>query len=509
MNDVRDFSLILDSRVPLIVTETYEERRAQEMITRVVLPTGVSGRSRPLWRWSVTDGLNRMNFGPRLAGPQEYAEPEALLEHIKQSADASVFLLCDFHPYLDDSPKIVRLLKDIALNHQVIPHTLIFLSHALDLPPELDRYSARFTLSLPNDGEIKSIVREEAKRWSKANKGVRVRSDQESFERLVINLKGLPHSDVRRLARCAIADDGAITESDIPAVNKAKFALMDMESVLSFEYQTEQFSQVGGLENLKHWLEQRRQVFVEQASEGSGTGIKNKTKGLDAPKGMLLLGVQGGGKSLAAKAVAGMWGVPLLRLDMGALYNKFVGETERNLREALQLAEVMSPCVLWLDELEKGMGPDSSDNGTSQRMLGTLLTWMSEKKQPVFIVATSNDISRLPPELVRKGRFDEIFFVDLPDACARKVIFEIHLAKRNLGSNEFALEGLVNHSEGFSGAEIEQAIVSGLYTAAAQGRELATGHLLNELNGTRPLSVTMAEKITQLRSWASERAVPA
>ncbi len=501
MNDVRDFSLILDSRVPLIVTETYEERRAQEMITRVVLPTGLPGNSRPLWRWSVTDGLNRLNFGPRLAGPQQYAEPEALLEHIKHSTEASVFLLCDFHPYLEDSPKNVRLLKDIALNHQVIPHTLIFVSHAMDLPAELDRYSARFRLSLPNDGEIQSIVRDEAKRWSKSNKGARVRSDQESFERLVVNLKGLPHSDVRRLARSAIADDGAITESDIPAVNKAKFALMDMESVLSFEYQTEQFSQVGGLENLKRWLEQRRQVFIEQA--------ENQSKHLDAPKGMLLLGVQGGGKSLAAKAVAGMWGVPLLRLDMAALYNKFVGETERNLRDALQLAEVMSPCVLWLDELEKGMGPDSSDNGVSQRMLGTLLTWMAEKKQSVFIVATSNDISRLPPELVRKGRFDEIFFVDLPNKDARKTIFEIHLSKRDLNPDNFALEGLVSHSAGFSGAEIEQAIVSSLYTAAAQERELATGHLLNELNSTRPLSVTMAEKIARLRQWASDRAVPA
>lgn len=460
---------------------------------------GVKG-ARPLWRWSLTDGLNRLNFGPQVAGALQYSEPEALLEYIKQSSEAGVFVLCDFHPFLAESPKVVRLLKDIALNHLNVPHTLIFISYGLELPPEIDRYSARFKLSLPSEAEIQSIVRDEAQRWSSKNNGIRVKTDNETLERLVVNLKGLPHSDVRRLARSAIADDGAITESDIPTINKAKFSLMDLESVLSFEYQTEQFAHVGGLDNLKHWLECRKQVFL-----GGDTG----QKGLDKPKGVLLLGVQGGGKSLAAKAVAGMWQVPLLRLDMGALYNKFFGESEKNLRESLQLADVMSPCVLWLDELEKGIATEGSDSGTSQRILGTLLTWMAERKSQVFLVATSNDISRLPAELVRKGRFDEIFFVDLPDESARKNIFEIHLRKRGLEPDSFALDALVNHSQGFSGAEIEQAVVSALYTAAAQGRELATGHLINEINGTNPLAVTMAESVAQLRNWAAQRAVTA
>jgi SpoVK/Ycf46/Vps4 family AAA+-type ATPase len=223
----------------------------------------------------------------------------------------------------------------------------------------------------------------------------------------------------------------------------------------------------------------------------------------------LLLGVQGGGKSLAAKAVAGLWGIALLRLDIGALYNKFHGETERNLREALKLADAMSPCVIWLDEIEKGMAQDGNDNGVSQRLLGTLLTWMAERKTKVFIVATSNDIAKLPPELIRKGRLDEIFFVDLPDVEVRKDIFIIHINKRNMVASEFDVRKLANATNGFSGSEIEQAIVAAMYTAAANAQKLTTDILLQEILNTSPLSVVMAEKIAQLRLWAADRTIPA
>jgi SpoVK/Ycf46/Vps4 family AAA+-type ATPase len=295
----------------------------------------------------------------------------------------------------------------------------------------------------------------------------------------------------------AIWTDGELSEMDVHDINKAKFALLDMEGVMSFEPNVKDFSQVGGLHNLKRWLITRRDAFIAEDNK------------LDLPKGILLLGVQGGGKSLAAKAVAGLWGLALLRLDIGALYNKFHGETERNLREALKLADAMSPCVIWLDEIEKGMAQDGNDNGVSQRLLGTLLTWMAERKTKVFIVATSNDISKLPPELIRKGRLDEIFFVDLPDADVRKDIFMIHINKRNMLATEFDLHKLANATNGFSGSEIEQAIVAAMYTAASTANKLTTDILLQEIRNTSPLAVVMAEQIARLRLWAEDRTIPA
>jgi SpoVK/Ycf46/Vps4 family AAA+-type ATPase len=256
---------------------------------------------------------------------------------------------------------------------------------------------------------------------------------------------------------------------------------------------------VAGLVRLKTWLQQRRTVFLAPEAP----------PGLDAPKGLLLLGVQGGGKSLAAKAVAGAWHVPLLRLDFGVLYNKYYGETERNLRQALKTAAVMAPCVLWIDEIEKGLAVDDNEGGPSKRVLGTLLTWMAEREEKVFLVATANDITALPPELLRKGRFDEIFFVDLPDHEVRTAIFSIHLRKRDQDAGGFDLEALAIASEGFSGAEIEQAVVSALYTAHARNESLSSAHIQEEIANTRPLSVLMAEKIAYLRAWASERTVPA
>jgi SpoVK/Ycf46/Vps4 family AAA+-type ATPase len=312
----------------------------------------------------------------------------------------------------------------------------------------------------------------------------------------VANLKGLSLQDARQLIRGAIYDDGAIDDSDLPELNKAKFALMDMEGVLSFEYDTAKFTEVAGLKNLKKWLEERKKEFLDD---------ENDT--LDPPKGIMLLGIQGSGKSLAAKAVAGMWSMPLLRLDFGSLYNKFFGETERNLREALKLADMMSPCVLWLDEIEKGISISQNDSGISQRILGTLLTWMSERKSHVFIVATSNDITQLPPEFVRKGRLDEIFFVDLPDEDTKSEIFRIHLAKRNQQVDQFDVVYLSSIADGFSGAEIEQAIVSSLYTVSALGQALTQDQLEQTIRNTNPLSVVMHEKVEGLRLWAKDRCV--
>ncbi len=493
MQDVNELKLLLDTRIPLVVIETFEEKKALDVLTQVALKHG-----RDLFRWSVSDGLVQTSFGPQLvAKGAEFAAAEEVLRHIKTQYRAGIYVLCDMHPFLTDQPQVVRLLKDIALNHFAVPHTLVFLSYQLRLPPELSRYSTSYTLTLPDDDKIMEIVREEAKDWSDRHANARVKTDNITLQKLVDNLQGLSASDVRRLVRSAIWNDGAITDDDLPRINKAKFALLDMEGVISFEQQTESFSQVGGLSNLKRWLHTRREAFTDEDSK------------LDRPKGILLLGIQGGGKSLAAKAVAGMWGLPLMRMDVGALYNKFHGETERNLREALKLADAMAPCVLWFDEIEKGMAQDSNDNGVSQRLLGTLLTWMAERRTKVFIVATSNNISQLPPELIRKGRLDEIFFVDLPDQSVRKDIFAIHLRKRDCNSDAFDLEQLATAAQGFSGSEIEQVIIAALYSTSAEDKPLTTELLLQEVAATSPLSIVMAEQITRLRVWAADRTVPA
>lgn len=495
MQDLHDFEIILDSRVPLVVIETHEETRALQLVARAGME-----RRLPVFAWSCTEGIRRADLEGEI--PERLTqEPEAALRHIKTASRASIWVLCDFHPFLQDQPKLVRLLKEIALQHDRMAHSVIFLSHALHLPAELSRYSAHMTLTLPTEQELLHLVREEAAQWSRSNQSQKVRTDNVTLDALVANLRGLTFSDARRLARGAIVNDGAITSEDIPEVNRAKFTLMRMDGVLSFEYDTASFSDVGGLTALKNWLVLRKPHFVN--------GARDATSTVDAPKGIMLLGVQGSGKSLAAKATAGSLGVPLLRLDFAALYNKFIGETERNLRDALQLADMMSPCVLWIDEIEKGISAGDNDNGVSKRVLGTLLTWMAERKSQVFLVATSNDISGLPPELVRKGRLDEIFFVDLPDATVRQQIFSIHLNKRRQTVPNFDAQRLALASEGFSGAEIEQSVVAALYSAAAEQTPLTTEHVLREIVNTSPLSIVMAEKIAALRIWAKDRTVSA
>ncbi|WP_372748378.1 AAA family ATPase [Litorivivens sp.] len=490
MNDTHDLNLLLEARTPLIVLETFEEIRALQLLTRVAIK-----RASALHCWSVTDGINQLGFGQRIDDSRDLSDPEQALRAIKQQAQPALIALCDFHPYLTN-PLIVRLVKDIALLDDKQRPTLVMISHQVKLPPELTRLAAYFSLSLPTDQQLEAIVREEARSWAGENSGHRVRTDQKTLTQLMTNLQGLSFEDSRRLIRNAIRDDGAIDESDLPEINRAKFQLMDMEGVLSFEYNTEKFSNVGGLHGLKDWLQQRKGAFLN-------------ANGTDKPKGVMLLGVQGGGKSLAAKAIAGVWGLPLLRLDFAALYNKYIGETEKNLREALQLSELMSPCVLWIDEIEKGLTNGQGDDGTSRRIQGTLLTWLSERSKPVFVCCTSNDISSLPPELVRKGRLDEIFFVDLPDESVRRDIFEIHLKKREQSPERFDLPLLSAASHGFSGAEIEQAIVSALYSCAAQDKTLDSASLLSAIEQTRPLSVVMAEKIQGLRDWAQGRTVAA
>lgn len=533
MGDTRDLGLILDAKIPLIAIESPDERRVLNLLLRLAMQ-----RTTELHEWSATKGLRRGGFDSDVPSELKLHEPEALLAHIAEQSGPAIYALCDLHPWLDE-PKVVRYLKDIALDHETTGKTIVLVSHRLTTPPELGRLSASFNLQLPSDDELMAIVRKQAQDWGEQNQGKRVKTDRETLTKLIANLRGVTHADAQVLIRHAVFSDGAITESDIPAINKLKFELLDAEGVLHFEYDTESFAQVAGLSNLKRWLELRKEPLLNASIKTadntsvaiSGAGSQQQdnsyadagepnprhpdaahvssTHPIDKPRGVMLLGVQGGGKSLAAKCVAGAWGLPLLRLDFGALYNKFFGETERNLRNSLAQAELMAPCVLWMDEIEKGLATGEGDNATAQRVLGTLLTWMAENTKPVFIVATSNDITRLPPELMRKGRLDEVFFVDLPDSAMREEIFAIHLRKRGAIPEEFDLTELSAAAEGFTGAEIEEAIVSARYLGAAQNKPVTTQTLLAAVNRTYPISVLHAESIRELRAWASERTVPA
>jgi ATPase family associated with various cellular activities (AAA) len=488
-----ELQTLLASRVALVVIESREEARVMEVVREAALKAQ-RGRSWGVFAWSVTDGLLRVDVDLG-AAQRTLAQPEQLLKHIKATTMAGIYVLLDFHPYLDN-PMFVRTIKDIAQDYKKCARTLVLISHEVKLPQELEHLAARFTLKMPNKNERQAIVMRMAREWAQGSGGM-PRVDVKVVEKMVDNLAGLPLHDVERLTRQAIFNDGALTEDDLGPLLAAKYQLLNRGGTLSFEPDTARFAEVGGLKNLRRWILQRKAAFDGTAPE------------LDAPKGVLLLGVQGCGKSLAARAAPGVLGVPLVRLDFGALYTKWHGESEKNLRESLTSAEALAPCVLWLDEIEKALAAGDGDSGTSRRVLGAFLTWLSEQRARVFIVATANDITALPPELVRKGRFDEIFFVDLPTALARFEILGIHCKKRAVTIAEQEMKALAARSEGFSGAELEQAVVSALYTAHANKQTVSAATIAGELEATRPLSVVMGEKIAELRAWATERTVPA
>ncbi len=488
-----ELQTLLASRVALVIIESREEGRATEVVREAALKAQ-RGKNWGVFQWTVTEGLLRVDVD--LGGAQRtLAQPEQLLRHVKSTTMPGIYVLLDFHPYLEN-PIFVRTLKDIAQDYGRCARTVVLISHEMKLPQELDHLAARFTLQMPDKKERHAIVMRMAREWAQM-KGGMPKIDVKVVDKLVDNLAGLPLHDVERLTRGAIFNDGALVEDDIKPLLAAKYQLLNRGGTLSFEPDTAKFAEVGGMKNLRRWILQRKAAF-----DGSAPG-------LDAPKGVLLLGVQGCGKSLAARAAAGVLGVPLVRLDFGALYSKWHGESEKNLRESLKSAEALAPCVLWLDEIEKALSSGDGDSGTSRRVLGTFLTWLAEQRARVFIVATANDITALPPELVRKGRFDEIFFVDLPSPAARLEIFGIHCKKRGITLGDADLRTLVARCEGFSGAEIEQAVVSALYAAHSSAKPVSAAIIATEIDATRPLSVVLGEKVAELRDWAKERTVPA
>jgi hypothetical protein len=487
----QDLITLLRARTPLLLIESAEETRVVDAFRQAIAQS-----LRPLYRWSITEGLRRLDMDEDESG----APPDAsmTLHAIREAKTPGVYLLLDFQPYLR-YPMTLRLLREIVQRVDCVEHTLVLVGTGYELPAELGVDVTRYSLALPDGDALAALVREEAFNYSRENDGRRVEIDADAARAVVRNLKGLGLDDARRIVRKLIYDDGALNAADLPELARAKYALLDRGGLLHFEYETAQFANVAGLARLRQWIAQRKSAFL---------GEKIAAK-LDPPKGVLLLGVQGCGKSLAAKATAGGFGVPLLRLDIGTLYNKYHGETERNLRDALKNAELLAPCVLWIDEIEKALAVDGSDDGVSRRVLGYLLTWMAERAAPVFLVATANDVTALPAELLRKGRFDEVFFVDLPDAATRAEIFRLHLKRRDLRVEDYDLGALAAASDGFSGAEIEQVVVAALY-AAASGRAPPTQQqLVDEIRNTRPLSVLMGERVEALREWARGRTVPA
>lgn len=492
MSELQDLSALIRANTPLIVIQTADEAQVVALFRQSLMHVW-----RALHRWSITEGLRRLDIDreDEAEGP---TDPSSVLRTIQASDQRGIYLLLDFHPYLGYASH-QRLLRDILQRRHCQPHVVVLVGARVELPAELEALATRFNPRLPDANALLRMLREEAADYAREHGGRRVEVDSEAVKAILRNLQGLSLGDARRIARQLIYADGALGADDLPQLAKLKFELLNRSGHLHYEFDTARFADVAGANRLKRWIGQRRVAFT------SG----NAPPGLDPPKGMLLLGVQGCGKSLLAKATAAGFGVPLLRLDFGTLYNKYHGQTESNLRDALASAEQLAPCVLWIDEIEKGLASGGEDGGVSRRVLGHLLTWMAERNAAVFIVATANAVHELPPELLRKGRFDEIFFIDLPAADTRVELLRLHLQRRQLDPEAFQLPALAAASEGFSGAEIEQAVVAGLYAAHAEACALDTPLLMAEIRATRPLSVLMAEQVQALRDWALPRTVSA
>lgn len=489
-----DVAALLAARTPVVVLETADEAGALELVVRAATHAAGARAALPVFRWSVTDGLRRVDVD--LGGAQLHnSDPPTLLRQVVDSIAPAVYVLLDLHPWFDD-PLVVRLLKDAAQRPVGLRSTLVLVSHAVPVPAEIDHLAVRVPVAFPSLDERARIVDRTVQEWSRTTGRV-PHVDPRARDLLVQRLAGLSRTDVARFARGAVVDDGALTASDLPVVEHARFEALAADGVLSYEYATVQPGDVVGLDAVVRWTVLRR-----PALDGSAPH-------LDAPRGVLLLGIQGCGKSLAARAAASILGVPLLRLDLAGVHDKYVGESERRLRAALAAADALAPCVLWVDEIEKAVATADGDGGSARRVLGTLLTWLADRRSRVFVAATANDISALPPELVRKGRFDEMFFVDLPTPDARAALLRLHAGRRGLTLDDGDLGPLVTTSEQFSGAEIEQAVVSATYVAHAHGVALDARAVADELRTTRPLAVVMAERVAALRAWAAPRTVPA
>ena len=497
---IRDLDTLIRARYPLVYLVSWEEQRVDALLEQLANTHGKS-----LYLWSVMRGLRRQGGGgPRMVGTggeEDTREPRLVLPAIEKLNEPSIVVLRDFHPYFTD-PAVVRGLRELGHLLKTTYTTVVLLSPTLTIPPELEKEITVLDVPLPTFKDLYQLLKEIAAVVRKAGRAT-ISLNRDQAEQVVKAAQGLTLSEAENAFAKAVADDQRLDGNDISLILEEKRQVIRKGGLLEYYSAEETLSDVGGLDLLKQWLSRRNNAFSEAARQF----------GLPEPKGLLLLGVQGCGKSLMAKAVASQWRLPLLRLDMGRIFSGLVGSSEENLRRAIQMAEGVAPVVLWVDEIEKGLagssGQGTLDGGVTQRVFGTFLTWLQEKKGPVFVVATANRIDGLPPELLRKGRFDEIFFVDLPGVPERRDIFGIHLKRRGRDARSFDLDSLAKKAEQFSGAEIEQAVVSGLYDAFSEGGQLEQRHLEVAIGETFPIATTMREEIARLREWARHRTRPA
>ncbi|MDP1570149.1 MAG: AAA family ATPase [Vicinamibacterales bacterium] len=488
---LHDIKTLVRSMHPLVVIETVEEERVDALLAAVARDLEL-----PLFTWTITTGLARE--GATTLPIHGTADPLVLLKHLRSLTVRGIFHLKDIGAHLS-TPAVVRACREATQAFGRTRSTAVLSGHDLSLPPELADRAVPVRLELPGRQELAGMLQRLSRSLRQTHR-ITVALSAEERERLVDALAGLTLNQARQAIARAALDDGALDATDIARLRRHKADAIQDGGLLEFRPLEDNQFELGGFGRLRAWLSRAK----------IGFGPEARALNLAPPRGVLIVGVQGCGKSLAAKVIAREWQMPLLKLDAARLFDKYIGETEKNLRRALDLAQSLAPVVLWIDEIEKGFAPagGEGDGGVSRRLLGSFLTWMQERREGVFVAATANDLSALPPELLRKGRFDEIFFVDLPDAPERDAIFRIHLALRRQEPATHDLGALVAASEGFSGAEIEQAVTSALYRALHRDVPLTTPVLLEELAETVPLSVSRAEDLARLRASAAGRFVP-
>lgn len=499
---LKDIEVLIRARYPIIYIVSWEEQRVMRWLGEVA-----KKRNKRLFEWSFSSGL--LETGVQTSQQRLKASPTKdpvnALDEVVAQVEPAIYVFKDLHNFLhlrcqgNISP--IRKLRETAMQIKDTYKTLILVSPVLEVPPDLEKEITVVDFPLPDvqdmDRLLSRIIDE-----VKGQPSIKIDIPENSREPLLKAALGLTLGEAENVFAKTLVNDGRLTEQDITSVFAEKRQIVRKSGLLDYCDVDVDFEQIGGLETLKAWLRMRNMAFTDRARE----------YGLPSPKGVLLLGVQGCGKSLCAKAVSAVWKMPLLRFDVGRMFGSLVGSSEANMRRALHTAESIAPVVLWLDEIDKAMAGargGGGDSGVTARVFGTFLTWLSEKTAPVFVVATANDISALPPELLRKGRFDEIFFVDLPTEKEREDIFGVRIATRRRDPAAFDLKILAALSNGFSGAEIEEAVVSGLYESFATGEEFSTEHVVQALRATVPLSKTMSGELEKLRAWADGRARPA
>jgi ATP-dependent 26S proteasome regulatory subunit len=487
MDFKKELDLCIRARFALLTLVTLEEERALDCIKQIS-----ENRQRPYYSWDVADGLKR--HAQSIVSIDDTKDPLAALQYIEQASTEAVFVLKDFHSAWEDET-VRRKLRSVSQELKFTKKTIIVLSPTAKVPVELKNLAVVLEFPLPTEEELN-----EALQTLEKTPGVELKLEDAERKILLQAAQGLTTSQALRVFAKAIVSNGVLDENDVHVITDQKREIIRDSEALEFYASNQSLQDVGGLDSIKDWLRMRGRAFGSEA----------KDYGLPSPKGIALIGIPGTGKSLTAKLIGSMWKLPLLRLDVGALFGSYIGESEERARRALRVAEAISPCVVWIDEMEKALAHGGNDSGTSTRVFGTILTWMQEKTAPCFVVATANNISKLPPELLRRGRFDEIFFLDLPNSVEREAILSVHLRKRDRKPENFDMTRLVALSSGYVGAEIEQAIIDGMYLGFDSDREFTTDDVAQALKRLVPMSVSQRETITQLRKWLTEgRARPA